>query len=131
MNMTKEEYVVGLDSKTSFCYRLRRSYRSLVIFMVQHLKNLDCIMVSVETKQRKHIDRSKSIARIRCCLRKIKEQIVFLIMNGEQKNYEAIRKCELGQLVRGKILAVFPGGLFVYFLGQAFGLFYKEAWDHK
>lgn len=108
MNMTKEEYVVGLDSKTSFCYRLETELQELgnIHGATSEKFGLYYGKRGNETEKTyrsvKKYSEDPDVA-----LEKIKEQIVFLIMNGEQKNYEAIRKCELGQLVRGKILAVF------------------------
>jgi len=40
-------------------------------------------------------------------LQEIKKQIVYLRMNGEKKDLEAIRNCELAPLLRGKILSVY------------------------
>lgn len=64
-------------------------------------------------------------------LQEIKKQLVYLRMAGEKRDLEAIRKCEFASLLEVRFVCILSRGLFVYFLGQAFGLFYKEAWDHK
>lgn len=108
MNMTKEEYVVGLGSKDSFCYRLETELQDLgnihgatsAKFGLYYGKSGD----DTEDKYRftKKYGSSEDEA-----LQEIKKQIVYLRMDGEKKDLDAIRKCELAPLFRGKILAVF------------------------
>lgn len=108
MNMTKEEYVVGKGSKTSFCYRLETELQGLgdihgstsIKFGLYFGKSGD----DTEEKYRwskRFGDNPDEV------LQKLKKQIVYLRMNGEKKNLEAIRKCKLAPLLRGKILSVF------------------------
>lgn len=108
INMTKEEYVVGLGRKDSFCYRLETELQELgnihgatsAKFGLYYGKSGD----DTEEKYRytKKYGENPDDA-----LDEIKEQIVFLRMNGEKKDLEAIRKCTLAPLFRGKILSVF------------------------
>lgn len=56
MNMTKEDYVIGLDSKTSFAIDWRMSYKDLGICMDQHLINLVSIMARAATTKKRSLD---------------------------------------------------------------------------
>lgn len=108
MNMKKEEYVVGLGSKSSFCYRLETE-----------LKDLGNIHGATSAKFGLYYGKSgeDTEEKYRCtkkfgedpdeALQEIKKQIVYLRMDGEKKDLDAIRKCEFAPLFRGKILAVY------------------------
>jgi len=108
VNMTKEEYVVGMGSKTSFCYRIETELQGLgdihgstsAKFGLYYGKSGD----DSEEKYRwsKKFGNNPDEA-----LEELKKQIVFLRIDGEKKNLEAIRQCELAPIFRGKILSVF------------------------
>lgn len=128
MNMTKEEYVVGLGRKDSFCYRIETELQDLgnihgstsVKFGLYYGKSGD----DTEEKYRctKKFGDNPDAA-----LEEIKKQIVFLRMDGEKKDLEAIRKCELAPLFRGKILAVFfPEDYLCIFTDEHLDYFMKK-----
>ena len=108
MNMTKEEYVVGLGSKDSFCYRLETELEDLgnikgatsAKFGLYYGKSGD------DTEDKYRFTKKYGINEDEA-LHEIKKQIVYLLMDGEKKDLDAIRNCELAPLFRGKILAVF------------------------
>lgn len=108
MNMTKEEYVVGMGSKTSFCYRLETELQGLgdihgstsAKFGLYFGKSGD----DTEEKYRWSKKYGNTADEV---LEEVKKQIIYLRMDGEKKDFEAIRKCELAPLLRGKILSVF------------------------
>lgn len=108
MNMTKEEYVVGFGSKESFCYRLETELQGLgdihgstsIKFGLYYGKSGDDTIE--EYRWSKRFGNSPDEV-----LQEIKKQIVYLRMNGEKKDLEAIRNCELAPLLRGKILSVY------------------------
>lgn len=108
MNMTKEEYVIGLGKKDTFCYRIENELQSLgnihgstsAKFGLYYGKKGN----DTEEKYRctkKFGDNPDDV------LEEIKKQIIYLRIDGEKKDLEAIRKCELPPLFRGKILAVY------------------------
>lgn len=128
MKMTKEEYVVGLGRKDSFCYRIETELQDLgnihgstsVKFGLYYGKSGD----DIEEKYRctKKFGDNPDDA-----LEKIKKEIVFLRMDGEKKDLEAIRKCELAPLFRGKILAVFfPEDYLCIFTDEHLDYFMKK-----
>lgn len=128
MNMTKEEYVVGLGRKDSFCYRIETELQDLgnihgstsVKFGLYYGKSGD----DTEEKYRctKKFGDNPDTA-----IEEIKKQIVFLRMDGEKKDLEAIRKCELAPLFRGKILAVFfPEDYLCIFTDEHLDYFMKK-----
>lgn len=108
LNMTKEEYVVGMGSKTSFCYRLETELQGLgdihgstsAKFGLYYGKSGD----DTEEKYRWSKKYGNTADEV---LQELKKQIIYLRMDGEKQNFEAIRKCELAPLLRGKILSVF------------------------
>lgn len=128
MDMTKEEYVVGLGRKDTFCYRIETELQNLgnihgstsVKFGLYYGKSGD----DTEEKYRctkKFGDNPDAV------LEEIKKQIVFLIVNGKKKDLEAIRKCELAPLFRGKILAVFfPEDYLCIFTDEHLDYFMKK-----
>lgn len=109
MNMTKEEYVVGLDSKDSFCYRIETELQELgnihgstsVKFGLYYGKSGEDTELQYRPTIGKFGDDPDK------ALEQIKEQIVYLRMDGANKNYDAIRKCKLSSIFRGKILSTF------------------------
>jgi predicted HNH restriction endonuclease len=108
MNMTKEEYVVGLGRKDSFCYRLETELQDLGnIHGATSAKFGLYYGKSGDDKEEKYRCTKKFGDNPDDALKEIKKQIVYLRMDGEKKNLDAIRKCELAPLFRGKILAVF------------------------
>lgn len=108
MNMTKEEYVVGMGSKTSFCYRLETELQGLgdihgstsAKFGLYFGKSGDDTEEKYRWSKRFGNDPDE-------VMQELKKQIVYLRMDGEKKDLESIRKCELAPLLRGKILSVF------------------------
>lgn len=128
MNMTKEEYVVGLGRKDSFCYRIETELQELgnihgstsVKFGLYYGKRGE----DTEEKYRcaKKFGNNPDEA-----LEAIKKQIVFLRMDGEKKDLDAIRKCELAPLFRGKLLAVFfPEDYLCIFTDEHLDYFIKK-----
>lgn len=108
-NMKKEDYVVGLGRHDTFCYRLETELMDLgdihgstsVKFGLYYGK-------SGEDKEEKYrTAKGKFGENPDKALEEIKKQIVFLLIDGQKKNYEAIRKCTLATIFRGKILATF------------------------
>lgn len=109
IKMRKEEYVIGLGDKNTFCYRLENELKELgdihgatsTKFGLYYGKSGEDVEEKYRpTKHKFGEDPDEA-------LEKIKEQIVHLRMAGEQKDYAAIRKCTLASLFRGKILSVF------------------------
>ena len=108
INMTKEEYVVGMGSKTSFCYRLETELQGLgdihgstsAKFGLYFGKSGDDTEEKYRWSKRFGNDPDE-------VMQELKKQIVYLRMDGEKNDLESIRKCELAPLLRGKILSVF------------------------
>lgn len=106
--MTKEEYVVGLGSKDSFCYRLETELKEFGnIYGSTSMKFGLYYGESGDDSEEKYRFSKKYGSTVDEVLEELKKQIIFLRMDGEKKDYEAIRKCELPPLIRGKILSVF------------------------
>lgn len=128
MNMTKEEYVVGRGQKDSFCYRLENELQDLgnihgatsAKFGLYYGKSGE----DTEDRYRytKKFGNSEDEA-----LEEIKKQIVFLRLDGEKKDNEAIKKCKLSPMFRGKILSVFfPEDYLCIFTDEHLDFFIKK-----
>ena len=127
-NMTKEEYVVGLGRKDSFCYRIE-----------SELQDLGNIKGSPSAKfglyYGKKGDNSEKAYRATQsfgenpdeALEEIKKQIIYLLMDGEKKDLEAIRKSKLAKMYRGKILSTFfPEDYLCIFTDEHLDYFIKK-----
>lgn len=108
IGLTKEEYVVGLGTKDTFCYRLETELQGLgdIHGATAHKFGL-YYGTSGDDKEQKYRITRKFGEEPDEAFEKIKEQIVLLRMAGESKDYDAIRKSELEPLFRGKILSTF------------------------
>lgn len=109
MNMTKEEYVVGLDSKTSFCYRLETELQELgnIHGATSSKFGLYYGKSGEDTEEQYRPTVGKFGSDPDAALEQIKEQIVYLRLDGEKKDLDAIRKCKLSPMFRGKLLSTF------------------------
>ena len=108
MEMKKEEYVVGLGRKDSFCYRLETELQDLGdIHGATSTKFGMYYGASGKDSEKKYRIVSKFGDDPDRALEKIKEEIVNLILAGEKKDYASIRECALAPIFRGKILATF------------------------
>lgn len=108
IGLTKEEYVVGLGTNDSFCNRLETELQDLGNIHGATAREFGLYYgTSGDDKEQKFRVTKKFGEEPDKALEKIKEQIVLLRMAGESKDYDAIRKSELGPLFRGKILSTF------------------------
>lgn len=108
IRLTKEEYVVGLGTNNSFCYRLETELQGLGNIRGVSARKFGLYYgTSGDDKEQKYRVTKKFGEEPDEALEKIKEQIVLLCMAGESKDNDAIRKSELGPLFRGKILSTF------------------------
>ena len=124
MNMKLEEYVVGLQRKDTFCYRLETE-----------LKELGDMHGSTATKFGVYYGKKGANSEIKYrftnkfgknleeAFDKVKEEIVLLYIAGEKSDYNAIINSKFGDLVRGKILSVF-------FPEKYIAIFSEEHLDH-
>ncbi len=108
LSMTKEEYVVGLESKSSFCYRLETELQGLgdihgsnsVKFGLWFGKNGQ----DTELKYRPATRFGNDVEQ---AFKEIKQNIYFLLVHGNIKDIDAIRQVNLSPMFRGKILATY------------------------
>lgn len=108
LNMKKDEYVVGLGRKDTFCYRIENELQELgdihgstsAKFGLYYGK-------SGEDTEEKYRHTNKFGDNPDDALEKIKEQIIYLRMDGEKLNLDGIRKNMIAPIYRGKILSVY------------------------
>jgi hypothetical protein len=103
-SMTIDEYVIGLQNKESFCYKLERT-----------LKNLGNISGQPSFKFGVWFSPSK----MQYCFeqrfgnnhfdafQKFKLSLLQLLEDGKHKNYDAIKNNPINSLIKGKILATY------------------------
>lgn len=99
--MSLNEYIIGKQTKTSFCYRIEIE-----------LKELGGIQGGVASKF--GIFFNKASKSIRCTKRYdgenfslLKEDILSLLEYGERKDYESIKNSSISPMFKGKILAIY------------------------
>lgn len=124
LNMTKEEYVMGLE-KNTFCNRLENELKELgdihgptsTKFGLYYGKSGDDTEKKYRTTKGKFGDDPDE------ALAMIKEEIIHLRMDGEKHNLDGIRKCKLPDTVKGKILHI-------YFPDQYLPIYGEEHINH-
>lgn len=109
INMTKDEYVVGLGRKDTFCYRLETELQELgdihgatsYKFGMYYGKSGDDLEDKYRTAKSKFGEYPDE------AFEKIKKQIVFLIVAGQKNDLSGIRECKIAPMFRGKILSTY------------------------
>lgn len=123
MNMTKEEYVVGLKPD-SFCNRLETQLKDLGDIHGSSATKFGLYYGKYgDDKEKRYRTAKKFSTDIEEAFIRIKEQIRLLIINGENNNIEAIKDSSLSPMFRGKILSTF-------FPNDYLGIFAEEHLDH-
>ena len=123
-NMTKEEYVIGLQREDSFCYRLENELVGLGnIHGAPSLKFGLYFGELGDDSDKKYRTNTKFNDDPDIALEEIKREIVMLRINGEKKDFEKIIECKLAPLFRGKILST-------YFPEEYLPIFSKEHLDY-
>ena len=107
MQLSKEEYVVGLGTNDSFCYRLEDDLKDLGDIHGAYSTKFGLYYGSSGAdKEKKYRVYGKKFGSTPDeALKNIEEEIVTLIDAGQIGDNEKIRKCKLWPLFRGKILA--------------------------
>ena len=104
LSMTLDEYVVGKESKTSFCYQIERTLYGLGNITGQPASKFG-IWYSPRESRYKYDERfGKSVKE---AFSRIRESIVELLEDGESHDYESIISNPLNSLIKGKILSVY------------------------
>ncbi|SHH24123.1 HNH endonuclease [Clostridium grantii] len=108
INMKKENYVVGLGRKDTFCYRIENELQGLGnIHGAPSTKFGLYYGKSGEDTEEKYRNTKKYGDDPERAFEKIKEEIVMLLIAGQNKDFNAIRSSVLPPLFRGKILAIY------------------------
>lgn len=108
INMNKEEYVVGLGSKDTFCYRIETELQELGNIHGSPSAKFGLYFgKSGEGTEEKYRNTKRYGEDTNQALEKIKEEIVLLLIAGQNKDLEAIRGSLIAPLYRGKLLAVY------------------------
>ena len=102
--MTIEEYVIGKQSKTSFCYLIERTLESLGRITGQPSSKFG-IWYSPEVQRYKYDP--KFGKNYKDAFLGVKNAICALISSGEKHNYDEIIANPLNALIKGKILSVY------------------------
>ena len=124
IGMTKEEYVVGLGKKDSFCYWLENELQGLGNIHGAPANKFGLYYGTAgDDKEAKYRATKKYGSDPDEALEKIKEQIVLLRMAGEKKDLDAIENSDLSLMYRGKLLSTF-------FPDDYLGIFVDEHLDH-
>ena len=124
IDMTKEEYVVGLGNKKSFCYRIETELQELGNILGSTSYKFGLYYgTSGEDQEKKYRFLPKWGSDPDAVLESVKEQIVKLRMAGEAKDYDAIRNSIIAPMYRGKLLSTF-------FPNDFLGVFVDEHLDH-
>jgi len=104
LSMTLDEYVVGKESKTSFCYQIERTLYGLGSITGQPASKFG-IWYSPQENKYKYDERFGK--NVKEAFSRIRESIVELLENGENHDYESIISNPLNSLIKGKILSVY------------------------
>ncbi len=124
MHMTKEEYVVGLGTKDTFCYRLETEFQDLGNIHGSNASKFGLYYgISGNDTERKYRFTKNFGQDPDQALLNIKDQIIRLYNAGERKDYEAISESKFASMVRGKILSTF-------FPEDYLGIFSEEHLDY-
>ncbi|SHH91634.1 hypothetical protein [Clostridium grantii] len=108
INMKKEDYVVGLGRKDTFCYRIENELQGLGnIHGATSAKFGLYYGKSGEDTEEKYRNTKKYGEDPQQAFEKIKEEIVMLLIAGQNKDLNAIRSSALPPLFRGKILSIY------------------------
>lgn len=124
MEMKKEDYVVGLERKDTFCYRLESELQRLGDI---HGATANKFGLYYGTLGDDKVDKYRLAPKfgddIDTGFEEIKKEIVYLRMAGDGNDYDKIRECKLWPLFRGKILSTF-------FPEKYLAIFAKEHLTH-
>lgn len=108
ISLTKEEYVVGLGKKDTFCYRIENELQDLGNM---HGATSSKFGVYYGTSGKDDTEKYRSTNTFSKDVDKafemVKDEIVILINNGAKQDYNAIRKSKFKSLFRGKILSTY------------------------
>ena len=108
LSMQKEDYVVGLKSQNTFCYRIETQLKELGNMKGATSAKFGLYFgVSGEDKEEKYRATKKFGNDPDEAFEKIQEELVKLILAGNQKDEAAIRASAFSPLFRGKILATY------------------------
>ena len=138
MKMEKDEYVIGLQKEDTFCYRIEQELAPLgnmiganaSKFGLYYGKSGNDTEMKYRCTREFGTDPDEAMAKIR-------EQLIHLIIAGNNRDYAAIRECSFGTIYRGKILATYYPAFFLpvfsvehldYFL-ERLGIEYSEQDD--
>lgn len=123
--MTKDDYVVGLGRKDTFCYRLENELKEL-----GDLHGAPAFKFGIyygisgeDTESKYRVVRSKFGDDPDKAFENIREQIISLIVAGNNNDQTAIKDSKLAPTFRGKILST-------YFPQTYLGIFSKEHLDY-
>lgn len=109
IDLKLEEYVVGMGKKDTFCYRIETELDEL-----GDIHGSPAIKFGVyfgirggDKKPKYHVSESKYGKNPNKALEIIKEQIINLLIDGGNQEYEKIRKSLISPMFRGKILSTY------------------------
>lgn len=128
INLEKEKFVVGLDRKDTFCYRIETELAQLGdIHGSTSFKFGLYYGVKGNDKIPKYRYAKKFGDNPEIAFNNIKKSIVELLFDGLNNDYKSIRKNELASVFRGKILATyFPERYFNIFSDEHLNYFLKK-----
>ena len=108
MDMKKEDYVIGLERKDTFCYRIENELKGLGDIHGSPATKFGLYYGTLgDDKEDKYRLSPKFGEDINSGFEEIKKEIVYLRMAGDRGEYDKIRACKLQSLFRGKILSTY------------------------
>ena len=103
-SMKIEEYVVGLQSRNSFCYWLERTLHSLGNISGQGSFKFG---IWYSPSKKAYCFQTKFGNTYEEAYNNVKSAILDLLIDGEKKDYESIAKNPINSAIKGKILATY------------------------
>lgn len=109
MNMTLDEFVIGradIDEKgrDTFCYLIERTMQGLGDMRGSFVSKFG-VWYSKEEHEYKYT--KKFGENLESAFKKLKQEICFLLVSANNNNYEEIKKCEIANIFKGKILSTY------------------------
>ena len=109
MNMTLDEFVIGradIDEKgrDTFCYLIERTMQRLGDMRGSFVSKFG-VWYSKEEHEYKYT--KKFGENLESAFKKLKQEICFLLVSANNNNYEEIKKCEIANIFKGKILSTY------------------------